>query len=148
MSKKVAKPTKTGDSSNPLMELISQTTGSKNPLQSAQYLIQAYQNYNQVKETEKTKRTEIVEYSRIEIERIRSQAETIRDYFAKSFAERRSNFDKVFTMLDAGLTSGNGQQVEVALSLIVSMIKESPLRQAAEVMQQIKNRKPGETIDI
>ena len=37
---------------------------------------------------------------------------------------------------------------DTALSLIVTIIKESPLKQAAEVMQQLKNRSDSEIIDI
>lgn len=65
-----------------------------------------------------------------------------------SFSERRDNFDRCFNMLDAGLLSGNDKQVDAALSLIVDIVKESPLKQAANVMQQLKNRNEGDVIDI
>jgi len=41
-------------------------------------------------------------------------------------------------MMDAGLSSGNEKQVDAALSLMVTIIQESPLKQAAEVMRQLK----------
>jgi len=104
--------------------------------------------FYQLRETEKTKRTEIKCNSDKEIAAIRENAQLLRDYFDKAFAERRENFDRFFQMLDAGLSSGNNQQIDTALSLIVTMIKESPLKQAAEIMQQVKNRTQGQIIDI
>lgn len=111
-------------------------------------VVKARERYFQHREVEITKRIEIQKKAEIEIANIREKAQLLRDYFVMAFSERRENFDRCFKMLDAGLSSENNQQIDTALSLIVTMIKESPLKQAAEVMQQLKNRSDGEVIDI
>ena len=111
-------------------------------------VVKARERYLQHRETEITKRVEIQKNAEIEIANIREKAQLLRDYFEMAFSERRENFDRCFKMLDAGLSSENNQQIDTALSLIVTIIKESPLKQAAEVMQQLKNRSDSEIIDI
>ena len=111
-------------------------------------VVRARQQYLQIKEEELTKRTAIQKKAEIDIAEIREKSQLLRDYFIMSFSERRDNFDRCFNMLDAGLLSGNDKQVDAALSLIVDIVKESPLEQAANVMQQLKNRNEGDVIDI
>lgn len=111
-------------------------------------IVRAHERYLQHRETEITKRIEIEKNAEIEITKIRETTQLLRDYLEIAFSERRENIDRCFKMLDAGLSSGNSQQIDTALSLIVTMIKESPLKQAAEVVQQLKNRADGEIIDI
>lgn len=111
-------------------------------------IFEAHNRYLQHRETEITKRIEIEKNAEIEITKIRETTRLLRDYLEMAFSERRENIDRCFKMLDAGLSSGNSQQIDAALSLIVTMIKESPLKQAAEVMQRLKNRADGEIIDI
>lgn len=110
--------------------------------------LKARERYLQHRESEITKRVEIQKYAEIEIADIREKAQLLRDYFSMSFSERRENFDRCFKMLDEGISSNNNQQIDAALSLIVTIIKESPIKQAAEVMQQMKNRSNSEIIDI
>jgi len=111
-------------------------------------IVKARERYLQLRETEITKRVEIQKNAEIEIANIREKSELLRDYFVMSFSERRENFDRCFQMLDAGLTNGNEKEIDSALSLIVTIIKESPLKQAADVMNQLRNRTGTEIIDI
>lgn len=111
-------------------------------------VVKARERYLQHRETEITKRVEIQKDAEIEITNIREKAQLLRDYFVMAFSERRENFDRCFKILDVGLSSENNKQIDTALSLIVTMIKESPLKQAAEVMQQLKNRSDSEIINI
>ncbi len=111
-------------------------------------VVKAREAYFQHREIEISKRVEVQKNAEIEIANIREKAQLLREYFLMAFSERRENFERCFKMLDAGLSCDNNQQIDAALSLIVTMIKESPLKQAAEVMQQLKNRSDGEIIDI
>ena len=126
----------------------SQQSQVAGPVQGFVEVVQAWQQYLRIKETEKTKRVEIRAHAQVEITNIREKTQLLRDYFVMAFAERRENFDRCFQLLDAGLNSGNDKQIDTALSLIVTVIKESPLKQAAEVMNQIRNRPEGKVIDI
>lgn len=130
---------------------LSKLVSGQNGIEFAQgflEVVKARERYLQHRETEITRRVEIQKGAEIEIANIREKAQLLRDYFVMAFSERRENFDRCFKMLDAGLSCENNQQIDTALSLIVTMIKESPLKQAAEVMQQLKNRSDGEIIDI
>lgn len=123
-------------------------TSSGDPSAGLLSLVNAWQTYQQVCQQEKTRRAEIRARAEVEIERIRAQADVLRQFIAETFAERRENFNRFFVQLEEGLHTGNDRQIEVALTLIVTQIKESPIRQAAEVMRQICERKPGEIIDL
>ncbi len=134
-----------------MLKLIGSMGQLAPPATAAQGLVDmwnARQNYLQQRETEKTRRIEIRAQADVEIARIREQAQLVREYFQLSFAERRDNFERSFTLLDAGLSAGNERQIEAALGLIVTLIQESPLKQATETLRQIKERKPGQIIDI
>lgn len=111
-------------------------------------MFQAWRDYQQVHETESTKREEIRARSGVEITRLREQAQLIREHFAMIFSERRDNFDKSFTLLETGLSNGDDRQIEAALTLIVTLVKEWPIKQAAETMRTIKERVPGQIIDL
>lgn len=111
-------------------------------------LVNAWQAHQQVRQQEKTRRAEIRAHAAVEIERIHAQANILRQFIAEVFAERRENFNRFFAQLDEGLRTGNDRQIEAALTLIVTQIKESPIRQAAEVMRQIRDRQGGEIIDL
>lgn len=123
-------------------------TSSGDPSAGLLSLVNAWQSYQQVCQQEKTRRAEIRARAEVEIERIRAQADALRQFITETFAERRENFNRFFAQLEEGLHTGNDRQIEVALTLIVTQIKESPIRQAAEVMRQIRERKPGEIIDL
>jgi len=111
-------------------------------------MVQAWQSYQQTREVEETKRTAIRARAEIEIARLKEQAQLMRECFQMIFAERGENFDRSFNLLEAGLAKGDDRQIEAALTMIVTLVKESPIRQAAEVVRAIKDRKGGEIIDL
>lgn len=111
-------------------------------------IIKARQQYLSTREIEKTRRFEIQKLSEVELASIREQSAILQEYLQMTFIERRQNFDYCFSLLDKGLENDNQKQIEAALSIIVTTIKESPLKQAAEIMSKIKNRSSNEIIDI
>jgi hypothetical protein len=111
-------------------------------------MVQAWHSYRQTCDVEETKRTAIRARAEIEITRLKEQAQLMRECFQTIFAERRENFDRSFNLLEAGLAKGDDRQIEAALSVILTLVKESPIRQAAEVVREIKDRKEGEIIDL
>jgi len=118
------------------------------PVQQVVTLYSEIANYYRVREEEITKREAIRRASETEIARIRANADLLREYFQLAFAERRENFDRAFAILEEAIQSGNNQQVEAALSIILQLVKESPIKQAAEIVQRAKNLGEGEIIDI
>jgi len=111
-------------------------------------IVSAWNSYRQVREQEETRREEIRAYAKVAIERIQAQTQILKQIIDKTFAERRDNFDRFFAMLEDGLRAGNDRQIEAALTMIVTQIKESPIRQVAETVRQIRTRKKGEIIDL
>ena len=110
--------------------------------------IESYLQYKQVQAREETRREEIRAQAKVEIERIRAQAEVIREYLAQVFAERREIYLKGFETLYAAIENKDTQAIQAGLGIILTVVKTSPLQQALEVMQQVKNRKPGELIEL
>lgn len=76
---------------------------------------------------ERTARSRIAAYSEIEINRIKSAEGVLRDYFEKVFAERRSNFEGLFSRLDTALQKGDGATINNVLRGIVDIAQSSPL---------------------
>ncbi|TXI35727.1 MAG: hypothetical protein E6Q69_00925 [Aquipseudomonas alcaligenes] len=84
----------------------------------------------------------------MELARIESQSKLLREYFSAVFTERKENFERSYFLLEQGLAKGDDRQIETALTMIVTLVKESPIKQAAEAMQQIKERQDGKIIDL
>lgn len=122
--------------------------GPSDPITGALALVQAWKEYQIVRQREKTQREAIRAQAATDLERIRAQAGLLRDYFDKVFAERRENFARGFAMLESGFANRDDRQIEAALTLIVTLVKESPIKQTAEVMRQIRNRAGDEIIDL
>lgn len=113
-----------------------------------QALVSAWQSYKQVCAQEETRREQIRAQKEVAIERIRTQAELLRQLLSETFAERQQNFERMFSLLDAGIQTGNDRQIDAAVTMILAQVKESPLRQAVEAVQLLRERKPGEIIDL
>lgn len=80
-----------------------------------------------VHEVESTKRARLQTYETAEVARIKAAESVLKDYFAQVFAERRSNFDELFTRLDAALEANDGETVSLMVRGIVDIAKTSPL---------------------
>ncbi|ASM79131.1 hypothetical protein VITFI_CDS3354 (plasmid) [Vitreoscilla filiformis] len=80
--------------------------------------------------------------------RIQAQAETLRELISSSFAERAIKFDKYFALLESGLASGNDQQINAALTLIVDQTKNSPMAQATQLLNKINDPNDDDVIEI
>lgn len=83
--------------------------------------------------TENTKQEKIKAYAMTEIAKIKSAESVLKDYFEKSFSERRENFDALFARLDQALEQGNNDAVNSVLSSIVETAKSSPIASAGDL---------------
>lgn len=122
--------------------------GLLDPAASLMYMVQAWQNYHRIREQEITRRKEIRARAEVEIASIHEQARLLRDVFDTIFTERRENFARGYALLEQGLDKKDDRQIETALTLIVTLIKESPVKQATEAMRMIQTRKPGQVIEL
>lgn len=94
---------------------------------------------HKVTEEEITKRDNITAMKEFEIEKVKAQKEVLKDYFEKTFAERRINFDKMFDALDKGIESNNLELIQLSLGSIVEIAKDSPLKQVEKLRNDFHN---------
>ena len=80
-----------------------------------------------VHQVEKTKRARLEVNETTEIARIKAAETVLRDYFAQIFAERRANFEELFSRLDAALEAQDGETINLVVRGIVDIAKYSPL---------------------
>ena len=99
----------------------------------------AIQENNSAISQETTKRVNITSLKEYEIEKIHAHKEVLKDYFEKIFAERRINFDKMFSALDKGIESNNLELIQLSLNSIVEIAKDSPLKQVQELKNDFHN---------
>lgn len=114
---------------------------------SLQSLYQSFNTYRSLREQEKTKRVAIEQEAKVAIEHIRAETEVIKDYFEKTYKERRQNFDQLFALLDKALDKGDEAAMQATLSGIIEITRQSPLRDAVNVLDQIRS-KDVKVIDI
>ncbi|MCT7373062.1 hypothetical protein [Mycolicibacterium llatzerense] len=111
-------------------KVIGRGVGSVSALQgfdALNQIVSAAKECIAVHEVESTKRARLQTYETAEVARIKAAESVLKDYFAQVFAERRSNFDELFTRLDAALEANDGETVSLMVRGIVDIAKTSPL---------------------
>ena len=88
-----------------------------------------------VHEVESSKRARLQAYETTEVARIKAAESVLKDYFAKVFAERRSNFEELFNRLDGALEANDGETVALMVRGIVDIAKTSPLADLGALSQ-------------
>lgn len=86
-------------------------------------------------QVEKTKQVKLRAYEQAEVSRIKAAENILRSYFEQVFAERRSNFDALFTRLDQALDQGNGEAISAVVRGIVDIARTSPLADLGDLSQ-------------
>ncbi|WGE91861.1 hypothetical protein [Actinobacillus genomosp. 1] len=102
-------------------------------------LKESYEHFKMVEQREMTTREAIWANRDVELARIKSQKEILESYLKEIFKERRDMLNNTFKTLDKGLETGNLEIINMALSSIVSIAKESPLAQARQMLADVKN---------
>jgi len=102
-------------------------------------LLNIVEKNHKVTEEETTKRINITAMKEFEIEKVQAQKEVLKDYFEKTFAERRINFDRMFDALDKGIESNNLELMQLSLGSIVEIAKDSPLKQVEKLRSDFHN---------
>jgi hypothetical protein len=108
--------------------------------------VRACIEYAKVIEAEKTKRAEIRAKRDVAVEAITAQKEIILKYFELRFAERREALTHLFVELDEGLRTKDDKLLDGALSGIVSIVKDNPLKDFEAFCQSMKQ--PGFLLDL
>ncbi|MBD5191407.1 MAG: hypothetical protein HDS88_00795 [Bacteroidales bacterium] len=84
-------------------------------------------------EQQETIRTEIRANAAVEIKKINTTANLIRDYLNRSFDERAGLFDNYFTIVDKALETGDNTLLAQTLQSINSLASSSPFKDLADI---------------
>lgn len=102
-------------------------------------LLEARQEYRRIAEQEKTKRHAIDAWEKVRLQELKNQQVILQQYLDATFSERRHVIDGFFNALDQGLESGNLELIDKAISGIVDIVKESPLRQVDNLIAALND---------
>ncbi|GAB7048206.1 hypothetical protein [Catenuloplanes indicus] len=92
-----------------------------------QTLINARQQGIEVRETAATRREEIRARRDIEIKRLDTAAQTVREYFDRAFAAADRIHDRLFEDLAKARETGDNATIQASLTAIVDVARMSPL---------------------
>ena len=99
-------------------------------------------------EEQKTIRTEIKAQAEVEIGKINTMANLVRDYLVRSFDERADIFDSYFSVLDHALEEGDNMLVAQTLQSINSLATSSPFKDLADINKVTEQLSAGTEWDI
>jgi len=103
------------------------------PVQCLNDVMQAWTEYLKVAEEEKTKRCDIKAREKVDVAEIQAKRDLLIGYFERSFDERAKNFQVLFQAVDRAMTSGDNQQLGLALHAITDLAKSSPFKDLASL---------------
>lgn len=106
---------------------------------SLKMLITAWSDYKKISEVEITKRSTIAAWKEVNINQIESQREILEQFLTLTFKERAGIITGFFNLLDKGIDDNNSYLIDKAIVGIVAIAKESPLKQASEILRAIND---------
>lgn len=104
--------------------------GSKVIVQNLDLLevLREYISYRKTAEEQQTERARIAAKRDIAVRLIESEREIILEYFAQRFAERKAALNGFFDVLHTAVQEKNEHAMDTALSGILGIVKDSPLK--------------------
>ncbi|MBD2596618.1 hypothetical protein H6G74_20110 [Nostoc spongiaeforme FACHB-130] len=103
------------------------------PAQCLNDVVQAWTEYLKITEEEKTKRCEIEAWEKVTLAEIKEKRDFLIGYLEHSFDERADNFHSLFQVVDQAISSGNNQQLGLALNAVVELAKSSPFKNLTDL---------------
>ena len=119
--------------------------GKVNPLDAINNIASHVTQWQQVKETEQTKRAEIDAKRDVLISNIQAERDAFIETLRANYKEREYVYRNLFDRLDAALESGQVEIAQLALSGIVEQIKTNPMPSFGEFRQALTS---GSAIDF
>lgn len=104
-----------------------------NPTQCLTYIVQAWTEYKKIAEEEATERRWIEAWEKTTLAEIKAKHDFFIGYIERSFDEREKNFKSLFQVVDQAVSSGDNQQLGLALHAIVELAKSSPFKDIADL---------------
>ena len=96
-------------------------------------IVQALTEYLRIAEEEKTKRFEIKALEKVTLADIEAKRNFLVNYLERSFDERATNFQSLFQLVDLAISSGDNQQLSLALHAVTELAKSSPFKDIANL---------------
>ena len=102
-------------------------------------LVGAWKECKQITEIEKTKREKVKAWRDVNVKIIEENSEILKKYLELSFKERALTIKETFERLDSALANGNTEVVGLMMNSIVSIVNDSPLAKAEQVIASMNN---------
>ena len=107
--------------------------------QSMETLYSAYFNYKNAALVEGTKREAIAAWRDVKLSELTNQRELLEQFMKEIFKERAIVIEGFFDKLDEAIESGNDNLLEKSIMGILTIAKHSPLLQAKDLMDAMRN---------
>lgn len=107
--------------------------------ESFRLLAKAYLDYKNVAQNEETKRKAIGAWRDQQLAQIERERHILELYLVEIFKERSQTIGAFFKKLDIAIEGGDDKLIEQSIGAILTIVKESPLAQAKELMQAMHN---------
>lgn len=104
------------------------TTGAIAATDAVIGVVEAMRDYLVVASQEQTKRESIRAESSVRLAQINAQKQLLLTYLDKTFDERRSNFERFFSVLDTAVEQGNAELALGTLQSILDLAKSCPFK--------------------
>ncbi|WP_460192592.1 hypothetical protein [Thermosynechococcus sp. FA-CM-4201] len=98
-------------------------------------LAKGYQEYQQIREQETTRRCQIEAWKQTTLADIEAKRQFLMAYLRYSFDERERNFQQLFECIDRAIACGNNAQLALLLDSLVKYAQTSPFSQLADLAQ-------------
>lgn len=120
-------------SRKPPVDFVSGVKEFASPAQCLNEVVQAWTEYLKVTEEQKTKRRDIEAWEKVTLAEIKAKRDFLVGYLEHSFDERSKNFQALFQTVDQAMSSGDSQQLGLALHAIVELAKSNPFKDLADL---------------
>lgn len=117
----------------PIEVLAQGAAAFTSPADCLKQIVSAYTEYKTIAQQEQTKRRGIDAWEKTTVAQINAQREILMEYLDRSFDERAENFRAYFAVVDQAITSGNNDQLALALHSITEIAKSSPFKDLANL---------------
>jgi len=95
--------------------------------------------YLKVKTEEETKREHIWAKRDVLLTALNMEKDTILKYFEYRFSERKAALEQFYQLLHRSAEAGDGDSLQVALSGILGIVQDNPLKDFAEFKKNMSN---------
>ena len=115
------------------MDFVRGVAAFASPAQCLNEVVQAWTEYLRIAEEEKTKRRGIEAWEQVTLAEMKAKRDFLVGYLEHSFDERAKNFQALFQTVDQAMSSGDNQQLGLALNAIVELAKSNPFKDLADL---------------